>query len=546
MSQALTPSIERIEMNHQHYDMIIIGTGAGGGTLAYALADTGRRILLLERGDFLPRERQNWEPKAVFVQARYQARETWHDQNGAAFHPGIHYYVGGNTKFYGAALFRLRREDFGAVEHYGGISPAWPIGYDDLEPYYCAAERLYQVHGQRGVDPTEPRASRPYSYPAVTHEPRVQALSDALTKEGLHPFALPLGILLDEVDGKPARNSACIRCDAFDGYPCLVNGKADAQVICVEPALRHANVSLLTRRLVTRLDTDANGQRVTSVVANCDGVEERYSADLVVVACGAINSAALLLRSASAAHPRGLANGSDVVGRHYMRHNNSALIAVSRQPNPTIFQKTLAINDYYFGADDSPLPLGHIQMMGKSHGDTIIGEAPAWLPFKPEFVFEGLAAHAMDFWLTSEDLPDPANRVTLDSAGNIVLALFENNLEAHRRLTAKLKQMLNVMDCHPHLIDRSLYLGKDIPIGGTAHQNGTIRFGHDSATSALDIDCKAHEIDNLYVVDASFFVSCGAVNPSLTIIANALRVADRIRQRWGCAAYGETEIAAAA
>lgn len=520
-------------MSDQNYDMIIIGTGAGGGTLAWSLATTGKRILLLERGDFLPRERENWDPKAVFVQGRYQARETWHDQHGTAFHPGIHYTVGGNTKFYGAALLRLRKEDFGALAHYGGVSPAWPISYEELEPYYCAAERLYHVHGQRGIDPTEPPCSQPYGYPPVAHEPRLQQLSDALTRQGLHPFPLPLGILLDQVDGKPTRASACIRCDAFDGYPCLVNGKADAQTICIEPALLHRNVTLLTRRLVLRLDTDTGGRRVTEVVTSHDGVEQRFCADIVVVACGAINSAALLLRSASPAHPRGLANGSDVVGRHYMRHNNSALIALSREPNPTVFQKTLAINDFYLGDGNAGLPLGHIQMMGKSHGDTIIGELPSWLPFKPEFVFAGMAAHALDFWLTSEDLPDPDNRVTLDADGNIVLALQQNNLEGHHRLKEKLEQMLDAIDCHPHLIPRTLYLGKDIPIGGTAHQNGTIRFGRDPATSALDVDCKAHEVENLYVVDASFFVSCGAVNPSLTIIANALRVADRIRQRWG-------------
>ena len=520
-------------MNPNHYDLIIIGSGAGGGTLAYALAATGRRILLLERGDFLPRERQNWDAKEVFVHARYQAKETWHDQRGAAFHPGIHYTVGGNTKFYGAALLRLRERDFGELAHYGGISPAWPISYADLEPYYCAAEALYCVHGLRGSDPTEPPASQPYRYAPVSHEPRLQQLSDALTGEGLHPFPLPLGILLDEHDGVPRRTSPCIRCDTFDGFPCLVNGKADAQTICVEPALLHPNVMLKTGRLVTRLDTDASGRRVTCVQVQHQGIAEQYSADIVVVACGAINSAALLLRSANARHPRGLANGSDVVGRHYMRHNNSALIALSRQPNTTVFQKTLAINDFYFGADDSAYPLGHIQMMGKSHGDTILGEAPSWLPIKPEFVFRGMAAHAMDFWLTSEDLPDPDNRVTLDASGSIVLSLTENNLEGHQRLRAKLEQMLDAMDCHPHLIPRTLYLGKDIPIGGTAHQNGTIRFGLDPTTSALDLYCKAHELDNLYVVDASFFVSAGAVNPSLTIIANALRVADHLREHWG-------------
>ncbi|MGE5096733.1 MAG: GMC oxidoreductase [Betaproteobacteria bacterium] len=515
----------------QPYDVIIIGTGAGGGTLAWRLAPTGKRILLLERGDFLPRERENWDAHAVFVDERYRAPETWHGGDGRAFKPGIHYCVGGNTKVYGAALFRLRREDFGEIRHHGGLSPAWPLGYDDFEPHYTRAEQLYQVHGQHGIDPTEPPASRPYPHPPVSHEPAIRKLHDRMVEHGYHPFSLPLGILLDERDGRPAYDSACVRCDAFDGFPCLVRGKADAQVICVEPALRHPNVTLQTRSLVTRLETDASGRRVTRVVVDHDGVPESHSADIVVVACGAINSAALLLRSANERHPRGLANGSDMVGRHYMRHNNSALLAISREPNPTVFQKTLALNDFYFRADDWDYPLGHMQMLGKSHGASIRGQVPAVAAVLPDMSFDLVARHAVDFWLTSEDLPDPRNRVTLDTGGGIVLHLHENNMEAHQRLRAKLTEMLPRIACHPHLFDRSIYLGKDIPIGGTAHQCGTLRFGRDPASSVLDIHCRAHDLDNLYVVDASFFVSCGAVNPSLTIMANALRVGDHLEER---------------
>ncbi len=519
-------------MNQPHYDVIIIGTGAGGATLAYSLAPTGKRILILERGDFLKREQDNWDPTAVFVDAKYQAKEIWHDRDGKAFHPGIHYYVGGNTKFYGAALFRLREADFGEIVHHDGISPAWPISYAEMEPWYGEAERLYHVHGTAGVDPTEPPRSQPYAYEAVAHEPAIARIVDALTRQGLHPFPLPLGIILEQdAAGQPTRNSKCIRCSAFDGFPCLVEAKADAHIICMEPALRHPNVTLLTNAYVERLDTDPSGRVVDRVQVQRNGVQETYSADIVVVACGAINSAALLLRSKSPQHPNGLANGSDVVGRHYMRHNNSAFMAISRHRNDTVFQKTMALNDYYAGADDFEFPLGHIQMLGKSHGGTIKGELPGWLPFKPDFALEELAQHSVDFWLTSEDLPDPDNRVTLDPEGGIVLSCTPNNMEGHRRLYAKLKNMLDAMDLHPHLLERRVYLGQDIPIGGTAHQNGTIRFGTDPATSALDINCKAHELDNLYVVDGSFFVSCGAVNPSLTIIANALRVGAHLRER---------------
>jgi len=222
----------------QHYDVVIIGTGAGGGTLGHRLATNGVKVLWLERGPFLPRERDNWQTEAVFVRAKYLASERWYDGHGREFQPEVNYYVGGNTKFYGAALFRLRPEDFGELRHHGGISPAWPISYDDLEPYYTEAEHLYLVHGRHGEDPTEGPASKQYAYPAVSHEPRIQQLSDDLEKLGLHPFHLPIGVNLQEAEpGRAARTSACIRCDRVDGFPCLVNAKSDAQVICVDPVL---------------------------------------------------------------------------------------------------------------------------------------------------------------------------------------------------------------------------------------------------------------------------------------------------------------------
>jgi choline dehydrogenase-like flavoprotein len=515
----------------RHVDVIVIGTGAGGGTLAHRLAPSGKRVLLLERGDWLQREKDNWESHAVFIEAKYRANETWYDDGGHPFHPGIHYYVGGNTKMYGAALLRLRKEDFGEIRHHGGVSPAWPLSYEDFEPYYAEAEHLYHVHGKRGVDPTEPAASGPYRHPPVSHEPRIQELADGLSRLGYHPFPLPLGILLDEENGKPTHRSACVRCSAFDGFPCLVNGKADAQVVCVEPALQYPNVRLVTRAYVRRLETSPSGREVTKVHVDRDGTPEEYTADIVVVACGAVNSAALLLRSANDKHPRGLANSSDVVGRHYMRHNNSAVLAISKTPNPTVFQKTLGLNDFYRGADDWEYPLGHIQMLGKSDGEMIKGEAPDWAIWKPGLPLEVIARHSLDFWLTSEDLPDPENRVTLTAEGEIVLHLKETNMEGHRRLQAKLRRMLESLGFQQHLLPRSLYLGKQIPIGGTAHQCGTVRLGRDPQTSALNIHCKAHDLDNLYVVDGSFFVSSGAVNPALTIIANALRVGDHLLER---------------
>jgi choline dehydrogenase-like flavoprotein len=518
-----------------HYDVIIVGTGAGGGTLAYRLAPSGKRLLLLERGGYLPREKDNWNSRAVFVESKYRAKETWYDKDGKVFYPGIQYYVGGNTKVYGAALLRFRPADFGEVIHHGGLSPAWPLRYEDFEPYYTTAEHLYHVHGQRGVDPTEGPAGVPYRYPPVSHEPRIQALFDDFRRLGHHPFPLPLGILLDEAEGKPLLTSACVQCPAFDGFPCLVNGKADAQVIGVDPALQHSNVELLTDAYVERLETNPSGRVVTKVIVTRQGAGEEYSADIVVVSCGAINSAALLLRSANDKHPRGLGNSSDVVGRHYMRHNCSAMMAISKDPNPTVFQKTLGLNDFYFRSDDWSYPLGEVQMLGKSDGEMLKGEAPAWAVWKPRFALDFLAKRSLDFWLQSEDLPDPNNRVMINPEGQIVLNIYENNLEGHRRLKAKLKAMLTDIGCHDLLMHRSLYPGKNIPIGGTAHRAGTVRFGFDPKTSALDVNCKAHDLDNLYVVDASFFVSIAAVNPSLTIMANALRVGDPLLERLGVA-----------
>lgn len=515
------------------YDVIIIGTGAGGGTLAQRIAPSGKKILLIERGDYVPREKDNWNSVAVNVQGKYQPKETWHDHKGEPLHPHTNYCVGGNTKFYGAALFRLRRQDFGELRHHGGISPAWPITYDEMEPYYTQAETHYHVHGLRGEDPTEPQASGPYPHPPMSHEPRMQQLSDDFARLGLRPFHTPLGVRIDESN---PRKSPCIRCNTCDGYPCLMFAKSDAQVLGVDAALNYPNVHLATNSKVELLETSPSGREITGVVVSQDGRTRTYAADLVVAACGAVNSAALLLRSANDKHPEGLANGSGVVGRHYMGHTNSVLMAVSKCPNPTVFQKTLSLNDFYCSSPEWEYPMGHISFVGKLDGATLKAGAPA---IAPGFTLDLMANHSIDFWLTSEDLPDPENRVTLDREGNVVLSYKPNNEEGHKRLIAKLKDLLNQQracpihgqDCHQGLFSRNLYLGQRIPLAGVAHQNGTIRFGHDPRTSALDVSCKAHELDNLYVVDGSFFPSSAAVNPALTIMANALRVGDHLLAR---------------
>ncbi len=250
------------------YDVIIIGTGAGGGTLARHLAPSGKRILLLERGDWLPREPANWITEEVFVKNRYVSPDLWRDKNGKTFQPGVHYFVGGATKMYGAALYRLRKEDFSERQHQDGISPAWPISYDEMEPYYTQAEQMYQVHGARGEDPTEPPASAPYPHPPVSHEPRIAKLAEDLARAGYKPFHSPCGIMLDE---SRMPFSRCVRCIDCDGFPCLVHAKSDAEVLGVRPALEHPNVTLVTNAMVTKLETNPAGTAVTKAIVSLDG-----------------------------------------------------------------------------------------------------------------------------------------------------------------------------------------------------------------------------------------------------------------------------------
>ncbi len=513
------------------YDVIVIGSGAGGGTLVHRLAPSGKRILLLERGDWLARGPQNWSAEEVFVENRYISKDTWYDAAGEKFQPQVHYFVGGATKMYGAALYRLRAEDFGELTHHDGISPAWPVSYQDFEPYYTEAEQLYEVRGARGEDPTEPPASAPYPHAAVSHEPRIQQLSDDLEATGLHPFHAPCGVMLNEADMAQSR---CVRCSTCDGFPCLVQAKSDAEMLAVRPALRHQNVTLQTGAEVVKLETDPSGRSITGVVVARNGVSETHSADLVVVSCGAANSAKLLLASANSEHPNGLANGSDQVGRNYMFHASQAVLAISKEENPTVFQKTLGLNDFYFRSEDFEFPLGNIQMVGKSQADMYRGEKPLQTALAPEFALDQIARHAVDFWLSTEDLPRAGNRVTLRPDGAVQLSYEPTNAEPKRRLYQRLKSMLGELGMHEHhLLARSAYLRTDIPVAGVAHQAGTVRFGLDPSDSALDANCKAHELDNLYVVDTSFFPSIGAVNPALTAMANGLRVGDHLLERLG-------------
>jgi len=490
-------------------DIVIIGSGMGGGTLAWALRNSGAKILIVERGGYLPREPENWSPTAVFKAKRYRTTEEFLDEKGRAFRPGIFYGVGGNTKVYGAALPRLRREDFGVLEHEDGVSPAWPISYDELEPYYAEAERLYRVHGTAGVDPTEPPRSTPFPFAAVPHEPVIAEIAESFSRQGLRPYPLQLGI-----DLRPG--GTCIRCKTCDGFPCQVLAKSDAETCATAPALESPNVTMMTGARAVALRTDATGRRITEVEIDHAGERRRIVAKTYVLAAGAINSAALLLRSADDKRPTGLANSSGRVGRNYMAHVNSALMAIRPERNATVFQKTLAVNDWYFGDRKSRLPMGNAQLLGKLQP----GMLAASVPFLPKKVLAEISNRSVDWYLMTEDLPDPENRVSLDSSGRIILRWHPNNVGAHKRL---IKAMSRAMRRAGYPMIQVRRLGLD----ATAHQCGTLRFGEDPATSVLDPLCRTHDVENLMVMDSSFLPSSGAQNPALTVAAQALRVADK-------------------
>ena len=499
----------------EHFDIVIIGSGAGGGTMAYALAGTGARILIVERGDFVPQEAENWDPDAVWRLLRYQTRERWIDRNGEEFKPYTHYNVGGNTKFWGSVLYRLRREDFAAMQHMDGVSPAWPIDYDTLAPYYDRAERLYQVRGRHGIDPTEPPRG-PFPHDHIPHSEGMETIIRDLQRLGLHPFPLPLGIQ------RPGQPDGCVLCNTCNSFPCKVHAKSEADVICVRPAIRdgQGRVTLWTNSCAARLhDGPGRHARRSPPTSSANGQMVRVESPLFIVSAGAINSAALLLRSKSDRHPRGLANSSGLVGKRYMAHLATMMQGFHPlKKNTTVFQKTVAVNDFYLAGPRSQYPLGSIQSQGRTHGIM----AKAVVPAIPLWAYNAWVARGVDWLVMSEDLPLMTNEVTVDDKGRIHLRYTPNNVRAHAMLVKETKRILRRLG-YPIVITHS-HGAKN-----TTHQCGTAVFGTDPRESVLDTFCRAHDVDNLFVVDGSFFPSSAAVNPGLTIIAQALRVADHIK-----------------
>lgn len=501
-----------VEDRNQSADVVIIGSGMGGGTIALGLADSGARITLIERGEFVPQEPENWSVSAVFIGERYKAREYWQAADGSRFQPAINYVVGGNTKFYGAALPRYRPSDFEAVEHAEGTSPAWPFRYEDLAPFYAEAEHIFGVHGTVEAGQEQARIET-FPFPPVEHEEPIGELARHLTAEGYTASYLPLGI-----DLRP--RGGCIRCSTCDGFVCRLHAKADADIRCVRPALMHDGVSLLTGSHATRILTDRTGSRATGVEISSASGTRTITADTVIVSCGAANSAVLLLRSRTAQHSQGLANRSGVVGRHYMIHNNTVMLSARPlRRNRAVFPKTLYINDFYErGVAEHPYPLGHIQLVGKLQEPMTRSRAP----LAPRWMHRYVTARSIGWRLYSEDLPDPKNSVALTDGDRLRISWTPNNLRSHELLTREAQRMARSAGFPITLVRRA-------GVEDCGHQAGTVRAGDDPEISALDANCRAHDVENLYVVDSSFFPSLPAMNPALTIAANALRVAAHLR-----------------
>lgn len=487
-------------------DIVIVGSGMGGASLAAGLAPTGANILILERGFQIPDDAPARDPNRIYANSAFRSPETWLDEAERPFEPGNYYNVGGNSKLYGAVLIRYRAEDFAALEHYDGVSPAWPFPYETLAPWYDAAERLYEVRGDVASDATEPAHAGPYPHPPVPDEPAIAEVRARLEGVGVHPFTLPLGVDIER--WLRAGNTG------WDGYPDLRCGKMDAETCGLAAALAHPNVTLLTGAHVSRLETGEGG-RIAAVVYEKDGEEVRLAPGVVAVCAGAVQSAALLLRS-------GLANGADQVGRCFMNHNASALIAVDpRYRNDSVYQKTFGINQWYFSDGVEGKPLGNLQLLGRVVPDILKIQVPSL----PRPAARWISGHAIDLYVISEDLPDPESRVVLNG-GRVQLVWRRSNMTAHEKLVAKTKETFRAAG-FPLVLSR-LFDGR-VP----SHQCGTLRIGDDPAASVLDPECRAWEHKNLFVADAGALPTSAAVNPALTVAAMALRTADTISRELG-------------
>ncbi|OWV82394.1 GMC family oxidoreductase [Rhizobium sp. R634] len=491
-------------------DVVIIGSGIGGSSLACSLAESGLKVIILERGGHLKDSAEARDDVAIFQRGFYRPGEEWLGTDGESFLANNYYYVGGNSKFFGAVMYRYRKEDFEARPHLDGKSPGWPCTYEELEPWYERAEKVFRVRGALGQDPTEPFHSKPYAYPAVPDEAPIASVRDRLKRAGVHPASLPLAI---DIEAWLHRAKT-----GWDAFPNTGVGKIDAEVGPLTEALRHPNVTLITGANVSRLETDETGTRVTAAVFVKEGFEQRISAGMFAVATGAVQTAALLLRSANKAHPTGLANSSDQVGRNFMNHNTSAMLVLDYRRNASVYQKTIAFNDFYNADNDYRAPLGNVQLLGHITGNILKANFPAPAP---SWLVRLIARHAYGWFLTSEDLPNPESRVMVRE-DRIVVNWIRSNMRAHQALIKKTKDVMRKAG-FPVVLTHTF--GRKT----TSHQCGTARLGHDPKTSVVDLNCRSHDVENLYIADASVLPTSAAVNPALTIAALAIKAGASIR-----------------
>jgi choline dehydrogenase-like flavoprotein len=490
-------------------DIVIIGSGIGGSTVASGLAGSGAKVLILERGERIQATSETRDTAAIFGRGHFRPNEMWREAGGGLFNPGNYYYVGGNSKLYGGVLIRYRKEDFSEMQHFGGVSPAWPITYDDFEPWYSTAEQLFKVRGALGDDPTEPYHSIPYAFPPVPDEPPIARARQELKALGLHPASLPLGIDIEAwlKGGKTG----------WDAFPNTGLGKMDAESAPLTAALLDTNIELLTGAEVGHLEIAPDGKTIAAVHYRHQGQSKKVTPKLVILSAGAIMSAVILFRSPSPSG-KGLANSSDQVGRNFMNHNSVAMMAIDpRRRNDSVYQKTLMLNDYYLSGGSGGKPLGNVQLLGKIDGNVLAANVKA----VPRFALDWMAGHSVDWSLVTEDLPDPESRVTVDG-DEVVLQWRRSNMQASDELKKVMRRNLRASG-YPIVLTR--LIDKRTP----SHQCGTVMMGSDPAKTPLDTYCRAWDHRNLFVVDGSFLPTSAAVNPALTIAAQALRVADHIR-----------------
>ncbi len=489
-------------------DVVIIGSGIGGASIAEALAPSGKRVVVLERGAALQSGPHDRDAKAIFGDGVFRPDERWLDGADRPFSPGNYYCVGGNSKFYGAVMLRYREADFRPIVHQGGATPGWPISYAELAPFYDQAEALYRVHGAMGEDPTEPARRGCYPDGPVPDEADVTDLRERLTAVGLSPASLPLAVDL----GKWLAAGQT----TWDAYPNTCGGKSDGETILQE-AQTKGLVELRTESVAEQLELDADG-KVAAVLYRQNGALKRIAAPVVVLAAGAVQTAALLLRSATESCSAGAANSSDQVGRNFMNHNCSAVLALHpMRRNRAVYQKTLMVNDYYHSDGSGGAPLGNVQMLGKITGPILA--ATSGLP-RP--IASWIAARSFDFYAMSEDLPRADSRVTLEN-GQVKLDWKRSNWEAHERLVAVLKRKLRQAGF-------PVVLSKAFDRRTPSHQCGTARMGLDPKTSVVDGFGRSHDHPNLFIADASVLPTSAAVNPALTIAALALRTGKHIKE----------------